>query len=172
MRVSPVGAYFADDLPEAIEHATRSAVVTHTHPEAVAGAIAMTVATVLAAQAQSSTRPSAQEFLDTVIRHTPSSEVSLFLTKARDLPQNTKVHKAVDVLGSGQRITAQDTTPFVIWLAAWNLDNYERAICHAISGRGDVDTTCAMVGGIVVMYTGVDAIPAVWRNGREPLPVL
>jgi ADP-ribosylglycohydrolase len=172
MRVSPVGAYFADNLPEAIEHAARSAVVTHTHPEAVAGAIAMTVATALAAQAQSSTKPNAQDFLDAVIQHTPPSEVSLFLSKARDLPQNTKVHKAVDVLGSGQRITAQDTAPFVIWLAAWNLDDYERAICHAISGRGDVDTTCAMVGGIVVMYTGVDAIPTVWREGREPLPTL
>ena len=35
---------------------------------------------------------------------------------------------------------------------------------------GDVDTTCAMVGGIVVLYTGVEGIPAEWIQAREPLP--
>jgi ADP-ribosylglycohydrolase len=44
MRVAPVGAYFADDLDSVVEHARRSAVVTHAHPEAVAGAIAVAVA--------------------------------------------------------------------------------------------------------------------------------
>ena len=40
MRVAPIGAYFADDLDAVVEQARRSAVVTHAHPEAVAGAIA------------------------------------------------------------------------------------------------------------------------------------
>jgi ADP-ribosylglycohydrolase len=35
---------------------------------------------------------------------------------------------------------------------------------------GDVDTTCAMVGGIVVGAVGLDGIPAEWRTAREPLP--
>lgn len=39
MRVAPVGAFFAEDLPAVVEHAAHSAVVTHAHPEGVAGAI-------------------------------------------------------------------------------------------------------------------------------------
>ena len=41
MRVAPLGAYFADNLAQAAEQARRSAVVTHAHLEAVAGAIAV-----------------------------------------------------------------------------------------------------------------------------------
>ncbi|MFD3702012.1 ADP-ribosylglycohydrolase family protein [Nocardia sp. NPDC058658] len=38
MRVAPLGAWFADDLDRVVDEATASAMVTHTHPDAVAGA--------------------------------------------------------------------------------------------------------------------------------------
>ncbi|MER5822066.1 ADP-ribosylglycohydrolase family protein, partial [Streptomyces mirabilis] len=41
MRVAPLGAWFAVDPAEAAAQAGRSARVTHTHPEAVAGAVAV-----------------------------------------------------------------------------------------------------------------------------------
>jgi ADP-ribosylglycohydrolase len=44
MRVAPLGAYFADDLPTLVDQARRSAEVTHAHPEGVAGAIAVALA--------------------------------------------------------------------------------------------------------------------------------
>ena len=45
MRVAPLGAYYADDLLTAVLQAKESAMVTHTHWEAVAGTIAVAVAT-------------------------------------------------------------------------------------------------------------------------------
>jgi ADP-ribosylglycohydrolase len=39
MRVAPVGAYFADDLDLVVTQARKSAEITHTHPQAIAGAI-------------------------------------------------------------------------------------------------------------------------------------
>ncbi len=39
-----------------------------------------------------------------------------------------------------------------------------------VSGFGDRDTTCAIVGGVVSLYTGIDGIPPAWRQAREPLP--
>jgi ADP-ribosylglycohydrolase len=39
-----------------------------------------------------------------------------------------------------------------------------------VSGLGDGDTTYAMVGGIVAMRVGMDAIPKAWREAPEPLP--
>ena len=37
MRVAPLGAYFADDLERCAEEAKASSLVTHTHPEGMAG---------------------------------------------------------------------------------------------------------------------------------------
>src|SRR5258707_11088677 len=48
MRVAPLGAYFADDLERCVEEARASSVVTHTHPEGVAGTIAVAVAAAMA----------------------------------------------------------------------------------------------------------------------------
>src|SRR5207248_1875852 len=50
MRVAPLGAYFADDLERCAKEARASALVTHTHPEGVAGAIAVAVAAAVAWQ--------------------------------------------------------------------------------------------------------------------------
>jgi ADP-ribosylglycohydrolase len=69
----------------------------------------------------------------------------------------------------GTRVSAQDTVPFALWCAAHHLDDYEEALWTTVRGLGDRDTTCAIVGGVVVLATGVAAIPAEWRWCREPL---
>jgi ADP-ribosylglycohydrolase len=43
MRVAPIGAFFAEDLDLVVKQAQASAEITHTHPEAIAGAIAVAV---------------------------------------------------------------------------------------------------------------------------------
>jgi ADP-ribosylglycohydrolase len=60
--------------------------------------------------------------------------------------------------------------PFVLWCAGSQLASYDDAILLTASGHGDVDTTCAMVGGIVACYTGRAGIPEPWIAAREPLP--
>ncbi|MFF3936679.1 hypothetical protein [Streptomyces phaeofaciens] len=37
-------------------------------------------------------------------------------------------------------------------------------------GHGDVDTTCAITGPVVAAGTGVEGVPAVRPERREPLP--
>jgi ADP-ribosylglycohydrolase len=68
------------------------------------------------------------------------------------------------------KVSAQDTVPFCLWCAAKHLDNYEEALWATVSGLGDRDTTCAIVGGIVACYTGAEGIPSNWLAAREPLP--
>ena len=68
------------------------------------------------------------------------------------------------------RISAQDTVPFTLWCSGEQLDHYEEAFWLTLSGGGDADTTCAIVGGIVALSTGLDGIPAEWRARREALP--
>ena len=172
MRVAPLGAYFADDLEMTVEQAEMSAVTTHCHEEAVAGAVAVALATALAYRyGKASQRPKAAEFLRQVYERVPTSEVSRGLQRALDLRSDTPVSTAAAILGNGSLVTAQDTVPFALWSAACHLDNYQEALWATVSGLGDRDTTCAIVGGIVVMWTGVQDIPKEWLTYREPIPL-
>jgi ADP-ribosylglycohydrolase len=172
MRVAPLGAYFAGDDPAIVaEQARLSSEITHAHPEGVSGAIAVAVAAAKAWEyRRSGERPSRATYIEAIIPSVPESEVRTRLIKARDLPSTASVEDAVEAVGNGTRVTAQDSVPFVLWSAGEQLDDYEAAIWQTASGGGDVDTTCAMVGGIVAIYTGIESIPAHWLQAREPLP--
>lgn len=171
VRAALVGAYFADDFPAAIEHARASAEVTHSHPEATAGAIAVAVAVALAWQGRASNpRPAREQFLGHLMLLVPPSKVREGIRRAHNLPPSVTVEEAVAELGNGSRVTAQDTVPFALWCAAQHPDDFCEALWLVASGMGDTDTTCALTGAVVVMATGADAIPAVWRENREPLP--
>jgi ADP-ribosylglycohydrolase len=171
MRVAPLGAYFADDLEVAAEQARLSSEITHANIEGIAGGIAVAVAAAVAWQARNDGgRPTRQEFIERVLPYIPDSQVRAKTVHARDLPSGSSLVLAAVALGNGIQISAQDTVPFTLWAAGEHLDNYEEALWITASAGGDVDTTCAIVGGIVAAYTGVEGIPAEWRTRREPLP--
>jgi ADP-ribosylglycohydrolase len=170
MRVAPVGAYFAHNLDLVVEQATLSAISTHCHPEAIAGAIAVAVAAALAWQDRDAAAPmDATTFLGRVRACTPQSAVRDGIDGALALPDATTALEAALTIGNGSRASAQDTVPFALWSAARFLDNYEDALWETVNGGGDIDTNCAIVGGIVVMRTGSGAIPAEWLQRREAL---
>ncbi len=170
MRIAPLGAYFADDFDQVVEQARLSSEVTHAHPEGIAGGIAVAVAAAVAARAAGNQAPDRAALIDQVIAYVPESEVRSKLIRARDIGSNTSMDGVVSQLGNGSEISAQDTVPFCLWAAGEFLSNYERALVTTAHARGDIDTNCAIVGGIVAAYTGIDAIPALWRGAREPLP--
>ncbi|MEO8613369.1 MAG: ADP-ribosylglycohydrolase family protein [Chloroflexota bacterium] len=170
MRVAPLGAYFADDMEALVENARLSSEVTHAHPEGIAGAIAVAAATAVAWQARGK-EINRQVFIDQILPYVPDSAVKTGIETARELPDGIPVWPdVVGKIGNGSGISAQDTVPYVLWCAGERLANYEESIWLTASGGGDVDTTCAMVGGIVAMYTGAEGIPADWIQAREPLP--
>lgn len=171
MRVAPLGAYFADSIETVIEQAQASAEVTHAHPEGVAGAIAVAVAAAWAWRLREhAVRPTRSEFLDLLLPVVPESEVRTKMLLARNLGTRVSVLSAATKLGNGSQVSAQDTVPFVLWCAGQYLGSYEQAIRQTLRAGGDLDTTCAMVGGIVVLFGGTERIPLQWRTAREPLP--
>ena len=170
MRVAPLGAYFADDLDAVVDQAARSAEVTHAHPEGIAGAVAVAVAAAWTWRLRGvAPGPSRVEFLDLVQQATPESEVR-GIRRAMRLDAGATVRLAVAALGNGEGLSAQDTVPLALWCAAGHLDDYEAALWTTVSGLGDRDTTCAIVGGIVVGATGEDGLPVEWLQSREALP--
>ena len=172
MRVAPLGAFFADDLDAVVREASRSAEVTHAHREASAGAIAVAVTAAWSTRLRGET-PGIKiaDLIDLVIPHVPGGLVREGLLKARGIDRSEPSPAVARVLGNGENVTAQDTVPFVIWSAAKHLDDFVEGMWQTVSGLGDRDTTCAMVGGIIGPFVGEEGLPADWIDRREPLPL-
>jgi ADP-ribosylglycohydrolase len=165
MRAAPIGGFFAGDPERAAAEARRSAAVTHAHPEGQAGAMAVAVAAAIAA---TEGRAGGVDFLKAVGEFVPSGPTREGLERAMTLPADD-LSEAIAQLGTGLRVSAQDTVPFCLWSAAHHLEDYEPALWWTARGGGDVDTTCAIVGGIVALSAG--NIPPQWLACREALPL-
>ncbi|MFK3979601.1 ADP-ribosylglycohydrolase family protein [Micromonospora sp. NPDC050397] len=172
MRVAPLGAFYAGDSRTAALQAMRSAEVTHAHGEGILGAVAVAVAAAEAGWARTvRDRPAPRELLDAVLAYLIDSRVKAGIERAREL-LGVDVAEAAYELGNGSQVLAQDTVPFALWVAATHLHDYRSAIVTCVEAGGDVDTTCAIVGGIVAAHTGLGdgGIPSLWIERREPLP--
>lgn len=165
MRAAPIGAYFAGDLDRVREEALRSAEPTHAHPDGVAGAVAVAIAAALV-----TSRVDRESLLREVIRFTPPGHTLERLRRAAEIDVGADPESVGAELGTGLDVAAHDTVPFCLWVVARHLTSYEEAIWTATSQHGDRDTMGAIVGGIVVMATGEDAIPVLWRAATEPIP--
>lgn len=168
MRIGPLGAYFADDISRVIEQAALATEVTHAHAEGIAGSIATAVAAAEACRLERAERSSTR-LIEQVIAHTPESDVRRGIEKARKIDLNSSTHTAVSELGNGSRITAQDTVPLCVWLAAKHLGHFEDAMWQTAAAGGDRDTNCAIVGGIIGARED-SVLPDNWLRFREPLP--
>ena len=162
MRAAPVGAYFSGDLVDVREAASASARITHAHPDGQAGAVAVAVATAW----MTSGGTEAADLFETVIRQTPPGDTRSGIEDASRLDLQTPPREAATLLGSGARVIASDTVPFCIWSAAAHIENYEEAMWSTVSGLGDRDTTCAIVGGIMAAHPAVQ-LPPSWLAARE-----
>jgi ADP-ribosylglycohydrolase len=174
MRVAPLGA-FLSDRPDAevVEQASRSAIVTHAHPEGAAGAVAVALAAAHAARSRGRPAPDAARVLDAVRTALPAgSVVAQGLESARALPPDTDLGRAVALLGNGSRVSCADTVPLALWIATAHLDDYRSAVETAVAAGGDTDTMAAIVGGIVAARVSASAIPTEWRDAVEPLPIV
>ena len=169
MRVGPLGAYFADDLPRLVSEATLSAAVTHAHPEGQAGAVAVALAAAFAAMRPDADRTSLRE----IARNLAPGQVHDLVQRAADL-EGVSPSEAGGMLGTGLHISAHDTVPYALWCAFGSLRDFRAAQLTAIAGfespASDRDTICAIVGSIVALSCADSTIPPDWTAQREPLP--
>jgi ADP-ribosylglycohydrolase len=158
MRVAPLGGWFADDVDRLVHEARESAQVTHAHPDGQAGAVAVALAAAAAARGE-------PDLLEFVLGHLrlagPTREGIEQASSLGALPP----FEAARRLGNGSQVLASDTVPLCLWLASRDRD-YESSLWETASLFGDVDTTCAIVGGIVALRA---PIPAGWLAARESL---
>ncbi len=163
MRVAPLGAFFYNDLDRVVKEARKSAMVTHAHPEGQAGALAVALAAALSVAQPLLT---GSDHVQVVVEWMPHSEVREKLQEAIQIEAHY-LEYAAKVLGTGQRVSAQDTVPFCIWCAAHFGQNFEQALWNTVRAGGDMDTTGAIVGGISALRS--PQLPQNWLEHREPL---
>jgi ADP-ribosylglycohydrolase len=138
------------------------------HGPRQAGAIAVAVAAAVLWQTRElSTSAAVERMFDEVLARTPAGKTRDGIAKARALIDSDDVERAVSTLGNGSGVSSQDTVPFCLWCVARHPRDYAEAMWTTVSGLGDRDTTCAIVGGIVA--AGGAEVPAEWAAAREPL---
>ena len=170
MRVAPLGGYFADDVERCAAEALASSTVTHTHPEGVAGTIAVAVAAAMAWQLRDEAPGNRKgRFFEEILRLTPEGNVRQRILLASQTPTDIPVEVVARTLGNGSLVTAPDTVPFCIWMAARHADNFKEGLVQTIRMGGDCDTNAAIVGGIVALSAGRESIPVEWLNAREKI---
>lgn len=162
MRVSPVGAYFFEDLEQVSVQARLSAEVTHAHPDGISGAVAVALATALFMRGLSG-----EILLEEVHKRIPEGATRQGLHKALGLPAGTDLSDVVKILGNGGDVLASDTVPYTLWCAAHYGDDFQEAMWRTVEGLGDRDTTCAIVGGIL---GAARPLPEDWWANCEPIP--
>ncbi len=171
MRVAPIGAYFASDVELVKENAIHSSIITHTHPDAVSGAIAVALASAQAVTfSQSNQKTDKHRFWDIILAYLDEGRLKEQVKKASTLSENCTTQEASHVLGSGWDISAVDTVPFALWCAITYMEDFEEALWQAISVGGDADTVGAIVGGIVASYHTRHSLPNDWIESCESLP--
>ena len=136
MRVSPV-AWAYDDEKTVLEQASRSAEVTHNHPEGIKGAQSVALAVFLARNGESKE----------AIRSRIEGELDYDLQRTVD---KIKPGYSFDV-------TCQGSVPESI-IAFLDCEDFEGAVRNAIWLGGDADTQACIAGSIAeAFYGGVPA---------------
>jgi ADP-ribosylglycohydrolase len=162
MRIAPVGLFDCQQIERLAEDARLATVITHRHPEAVAGALAVAY---LIAQAAAGTLDLATA-LDETIAFVGECCVADNLRRSQELlARGTETERALQIL---------ETTGYVVHTVAAaaycflkNPDDFERTVIDAVMGGNDADTTAAIAGAISGAYNGEAAIPARWREQVE-----
>lgn len=164
MRVAPLGAWFADDPGRAVYEALQSARASHDDADCQAGAMAVAA---MAALVAGGPGLKGVTLLERTVSFVPPGPTRRGLEQAAGIPA-AQHFEAVRQLGTGVFRASRDTVPYALWCAAHHLDDFEEALWETVSGLGDTDTTCAIVGGLVALRTG--SVPPWLLTAREPLP--
>ena len=191
MRVPPLGAYLATDWGGCIQpqhltsdgfykfekklivEAVRQAEVTHCHPEGVAGSIAATLLSYLITEkVMLDYKHPATFYYTNLLRCVPRGQVWDGIMTAAELPMDMPVGLVIQKLGNGTHVTCQDTVPFCCYMAIKAIMTYpkdemfEKTIIETSMAFGDVDTNCAIVGGIIA---NAGPPPEKWVKFCQPM---
>lgn len=170
MRVGVLGVFFAGDEEACLAAALAQCRITHTHPQALAGAVAQALAVRLAARlGAAGQKPKPARFMEKVATQVEAIDLQLTqrLRAMPPLPHGSEeAARAALTAAYACDVSAAEAVPPAMgaFLAA---ESAEQAIILAVSLGGDTDTIGAMTGALAGAYWGLEALPAAWLAGLE-----
>lgn len=171
MRVSPIGLWNFDRPKRIAPDARISSLVTHRHPSAIAGAIAVATAV---AYVLNHTEIQAADFLKTVSASIIGEDAEfskniyelqswLALEETAALEQIASISEngvfSLPKNGYGISVFVVPTVLMSLYAFLKSPQNYIATIERAIRAGGDVDSTAAIAGAISGAHNGIAAIP-------------
>ena len=166
MRAPVLALFFTTHRDELLQSARDSAVVTHAHPLAIEGAIAIA----LAAHDLLAGRSASQVIHDVqTVCSTPEFSERLKTAAAWiDAGETPGPRRVAATLGN--RMTAPASCPTALYIALRHLAaSFESMMQFIIECRGDVDTIGAMAGALWGIANGADHLPSVALEARGDL---
>lgn len=161
MRVGPI-ALFAHPGPDAAaELARRSAIITHTHPEGVDGAVAQAVAIDLVLAGRPEEPVDAVELIAGIHPHV---KTDVFHEKLAAVERMARAGDDTDLASLGSGIAAHASVPTALACFLLNPGSFRGAVKTAISLGGDTDTIASMTAALVGARLGMGAIPERWQR--------
>lgn len=178
MRVHPVGMYCYERSDEKIaEEATKSAKVTHTHPEAINGAVlqAACVSWALQGLKGSEIRKKAFELCSKFDKPVSDIDNDTYVKKVKKMEaffehKEDDLKQMIEVLGND--VAALGSVPTAMFAFLAGIQNqslpagletsgnpFERTLQFAMCFGGDADTIMSMAGAVAGAYYGESGIP-------------
>lgn len=160
MRVAPVALHAYPDQDRAAEIAHKTALITHTHPEGIDGAVAQAVA--ITALLRTSSNVISAKLTRIVMSHVKSSVFRSKLLFIDHHMGERGLNGMADVLGTG--IAAHTSVPTALACFLANTASFGDSVKAAISLGGDTDTIGAMTGALAGARNGLSGIPENWQG--------
>ncbi len=155
VRVAPIALFFGLDEIELLHHEVRKcAVITHTHPYGIAGALLHASAVLMALNDLPE-----NEWLKRIFRLSIESAYKIKIGRVvQCLERKASAHEsAVEIGNSSQAIEA---VPAALYSVLRNPDSFIDALLFSISMGGDTDTIGAMAGALAGAKFGAENIPS------------
>ncbi|MDE0443522.1 MAG: ADP-ribosylglycohydrolase family protein [Gammaproteobacteria bacterium] len=168
MRIAPVGLWHFDNADQLARDVELASFVTHRHPLAVDGAIAVATAVAYAA---TSNEVETASFLDAV-HGSIAGRSPGFADRVRELHEwlaltETAALEAIVAdqgrakgRGFGVPVRVEPTVLASLYVFLKSPGDYLATVDRALRAGGDVDTVAAIAGAISGAHNGLDAIPA------------
>jgi ADP-ribosyl-[dinitrogen reductase] hydrolase len=169
MRAPILGAFF-DEPTELARFVRVSTRITHTDPEAEAGAFTVALA---AQMARKITLVAPADFVDALAIHKIDPELLDLIKAAADASSaGTRTQEFAAKLGLRNGVSGYMYHTVPVAIHAWftHPRDFKAAVMSIIECGGDTDLTAAIVGGILGAAIGKSGIPVHWISATRDWP--
>ena len=163
MRVAPIGLYFYESLPEAMQVGAEAAALTHGHELGYLPAAMLSyIVGYLVQDPNHTIEQAAYKALEKIdVLFSQASHIQEFkdlMNQAISLStSNLSDLKAIHKLGEGW--VGEEALAIALYCALKHANDFESGIVAAVNHKGDSDSTGAIAGNLLGAHLGLQAIP-------------